>query len=196
MQAIAVTEVGGPERLELMDVPVPVPGPDEVLVRVMAAGRQRGRHDVPRLRRLGRAPARHGLRFSGVVAQVGEAVADLTIGDEVYGYKLLGNGTYAEFVVVPAGWVARKPSTISHEQAAGLPCVGLTAYEAVVGALRVSASSPTSQPARKGSSHPRAQGDPISCDEPELQENPRLTSVVRAGDIPTGHEGLTGGQRN
>ncbi len=136
MRAIAISEVGGPERLELMEIPVPVPGPDEVLVRVEAAGV----NEVDTLLREGFAdsgerPLVMGSDVSGVVELVGDDVHDLAVGDAVYGYKLLGNGTYAEFVAMPAAWVARKPTTISFEEAASLPCVGLTAYQSVVETL-------------------------------------------------------------
>lgn len=136
MKAIAISEVGGPDRLELMHVPVPVPGPDEVLVRVEAAGV----NEVDTLLRegyfdAGARPLVMGSDFSGVIELVGDDVRDLDVGDEVYGYKLLGNGTYAEFVALPAAWVAHRPTTISHEEAASLPCVGLTAYQGLVETL-------------------------------------------------------------
>ncbi len=136
MRAIAISEVGGPERLELMEIPVPVPGSDEVLVRVEAAGV----NEVDTLLREGFAdsgarPLVMGSDFSGVIELVGDDVHDLAVGDAVYGYKLLGNGTYAEFVAMPAAWVARKPTTISFEEAASLPCVGLTAYQSLVETL-------------------------------------------------------------
>jgi NADPH:quinone reductase-like Zn-dependent oxidoreductase len=140
MKAVAVTDIGGPERLALMDLPVPAPAPGEVLVRVEAAGV----NEVDTMFRegyldTGARPLIMGSDFSGVVERVGDGVDDLAPGDEVYGYKLLGNGTYAEFVAVRSDWVARKPASLSHVEAAALPCVGLTAYQAVVDALDVRA---------------------------------------------------------
>jgi NADPH:quinone reductase-like Zn-dependent oxidoreductase len=138
MRAVAVGETGGPERLEIMELPEPVPGPGEVLVRVEAAGVnlvdtmfREGYLDS------GERPLVMGSDFAGVVAGLGDGVVDLTHGEEVYGYKLLGNGTYAEFVAVPASWVARKPPRLTHVEAAALPCVGLTAYQAIVDVLDV-----------------------------------------------------------
>ena len=138
MNAIAVQEVGGPENLELLELPVPEPGPGEVLVRVAAAGV----NSVDALFRegyldSGARPLVMGSDFSGVVERVGDGVDDLRPGDAVYGYKLLGNGTYAEFAAVPAGYLALKPRTLSHVEAAALPCVALTAHQAVVDVLDV-----------------------------------------------------------
>ena len=135
MKAIAISEVGGPERLELMHVPVPVPAPDEVLVRVEAAGV----NEVDTLLRegyfdTGARPLVMGSDFSGVIEVVGDDVRDLAVGDEVYGYKLLGNGTYAEFVAVPAAW-ARTGRRRSHTRRQHGRCVGLTAYQGLVETL-------------------------------------------------------------
>jgi NADPH:quinone reductase-like Zn-dependent oxidoreductase len=140
MRAVAVQEIGGPERLEVLDLAVPVPGPGEVLVRVEAAGV----NEVDTMFREGyldggARPLIMGSDFSGVVEALGPDADGLAPGDEVYGYKLLGNGTYAEYVTVRADWVARKPATITHAEAAALPCVGLTAYQAVVDELDVRA---------------------------------------------------------
>jgi NADPH:quinone reductase-like Zn-dependent oxidoreductase len=138
MKAVAVREVGGIDRLEVMDLPVPEPATDEVVVRVHAAGV----NEVDGMFREGYLdsgvrPLIMGSDFSGVISRVGPDVTDVAVGDEVYGYKLLGNGTYADFTVVRADWVARKPRNISHTEAAGFPCVGLTAYQALVDGLDV-----------------------------------------------------------
>jgi NADPH:quinone reductase-like Zn-dependent oxidoreductase len=138
MKAIAVREVGGSDRLELMDLPVPEPAAGEVLVRIESAGV----NEVDTMFREGYLdqgirPIVMGSDFSGVVEQVGDGVDDLAAGDEVYGYKLLGNGTYAEFAAVRADWLARKPASLSHREAAGFPCVGLTAHQAIVDVLDV-----------------------------------------------------------
>jgi NADPH2:quinone reductase len=80
-----------------------------------------------------------GSDFSGVIAGLGSGVEDLSVGDEVYGYKLLGNGTYADYMTIRADWVARKPASLTHAEAAGLPCVGLTAHQAMIDALDIQA---------------------------------------------------------
>jgi NADPH2:quinone reductase len=140
MKAIALTETGGVDRLRLMDLPTPEPGPGEVLVRVLAAGVnlvdtlfREGYLDS------GRRPLVMGSDLSGVVERVAPGVNDFAVGDEVYGYKRLGDGTYAEYAVLPATWLARKPASLSHVEAAAFPCAGLTAYQSVVDALGVQA---------------------------------------------------------
>jgi NADPH:quinone reductase-like Zn-dependent oxidoreductase len=140
MRAVAVQELGGVDRLELLQLPVPSPGAGEVLVRVEAAGVnyvdamfREGYLDP------GARPLIMGSDFSGVVAALGERVDDLAVGDEVYGYKLLGNGTYAEFMTIRADWVAHKPMTLTHVEAASVPCVGLTAHQAMIDALDIQA---------------------------------------------------------
>jgi NADPH:quinone reductase-like Zn-dependent oxidoreductase len=132
MKAVAVAEIGGLDRLELMELPDPEPAAGEVLVRIEAAGV----NEVDTLFRegyldAGTRPMVMGSDFSGVVERAGEGVEDLTAGDEVYGYKLLGNGTYAELATIPAAWMARKPASLSHVEAAAIPCVGLTAHQAI-----------------------------------------------------------------
>jgi NADPH:quinone reductase-like Zn-dependent oxidoreductase len=138
MKAIAVEEVGGPEQLKLLELPVPKPGPGEVQVRIEAAGV----NSVDAMFRegyldSGARPLVMGSDFSGVIERLGDGVEDMHAGDEVYGYKLLGNGTYAEFAAVPADYLALKPETVSHVEAAALPCVALTAYQALVDVLDV-----------------------------------------------------------
>jgi NADPH:quinone reductase-like Zn-dependent oxidoreductase len=138
MKAIAVHQTGGIEQLKLLDLPVPEPAPDEILVRIEAAGV----NEVDGMFREGYLdpgvrPLIMGSDFSGVIAQLGADVDDLAVGEEVYGYKLLGNGTYAEFTTINAAWIARKPVSISHAEAAAFPCVGLTAHQAVIDTLDV-----------------------------------------------------------
>jgi NADPH:quinone reductase-like Zn-dependent oxidoreductase len=132
MRAIAVTEPGGADRLQLMDVPAPNPKPGEVLVRVRAAGvnlvdtmLRSGYLDT------GARPLIMGCDVSGVVERLGAGVEDLDVGQEVYGYKRFGNGTYAEYAVLPSQWLAPKPVTLSHVEAAAFPCVALTAYQSL-----------------------------------------------------------------
>src|SRR4051794_38522595 len=103
MRAVAVRDTGGVERLEILDLATPEPGADEVLVRVEAAGV----NEVDTMFRegyldSGARPLIMGSDFSGVVAGVGGDVEGLAIGDEVFGYKLLGNGTYADFTTIRA----------------------------------------------------------------------------------------------
>lgn len=142
MRAIVLRSFGGPEKLESGEMPVPEPGPGQVRVRVIASGTNpvdaKLRQDaswaglVP--------PIVLGYDASGVVDALGPGVTDLAKGDEVYFTpEIFGNphGTYAELTVVPAAIVAKKPASLSHEEAAAVPLAGGTAYEAIVRRLAV-----------------------------------------------------------
>ncbi len=132
MQAIRITRPGGPEVLRLEEVPDPEPGPDDVLVDVRAAALNRA--DL--LQRQGHYPAPPGapadipgLEMAGVVAAVGGRVRGVSPGDRVM--ALLGGGGYAERAVVPAGMVLPIPPGLSFVEAAALPEVFYTAYDAL-----------------------------------------------------------------
>ena len=145
MRAIAITEFGGSDRLELMDLPDPKVGPDSVRIAVKAAGINpvdfKTREGAQKDRFPYRFPLILGWDAAGVVESVGPAVVGLEPGDEVCAYcrkTELAEGTYAELVSMPAGAVARKPRTASWAQAGGLPLAGLTAWQVLVEALEVS----------------------------------------------------------
>jgi len=131
MKAIRYAAFGGPEVLRLEDVPVPVPGEGEVLVRVHAAGVNPGDWQI----RSGLAGDRFGLPYipgwdvAGVIAAGGEA-AGFRPGDAVYGMTA-NSGGCAEYAVVPAGQLARKPSAATFSEAAALPQSGITAWHAL-----------------------------------------------------------------
>lgn len=132
MKAIVISRFGGPEVLELREVPSPEPGPGEARVRVRATAVNRA--DL--MQRMGGYPAPPGspadipgLEFAGEVDAVG-AGADLPVGTRVYG--LAGGGTYAEQVVVHARTLARMPDGLSFTDAAAVPEAFLTAYDAMV----------------------------------------------------------------
>lgn len=141
MRAIVVSRFGGPEVLEERDVEAPKAGPGELLVRVVASATNPVEAKV---RQDGRwaglePPFVTGYDASGVVEQVGPGVSGFQAGDEVfYSPELHGNrwGTHAELNAVPAAIVAKKPATLSHEEAAAIPLAGGTAWEAVVRRLR------------------------------------------------------------
>jgi NADPH:quinone reductase-like Zn-dependent oxidoreductase len=140
MKAIVQYEYGSPDVLELREVDKPKIGDDEVLVRVHAAGVDRGvwhlmtgRPYFVRLiiSDLGlRAPKTHvpGSDVAGVVAAVGKDVTRFQPGDEVFG---IGKGSYAEYTRVPEDKLAPKPANLSFEQAAVVPISGLTALQGV-----------------------------------------------------------------
>ncbi|MEO3751558.1 NAD(P)H-quinone oxidoreductase [Streptomyces sp. B6B3] len=132
MHAITIAEPGGPEALTWTEVPEPVPGPEEVLIDVVAAGvnradllQRQGFYDPPP-----GAPPYPGLECSGRVAAVGAGVADWSVGDEVC--ALLAGGGYAERVAVPAGQVLPVPEGLDLVSAAALPEVTCTVWANVV----------------------------------------------------------------
>jgi NADPH2:quinone reductase len=134
---------GGPELFEESDLERPEPGPGEALVRVVVAGTN---PVDTKLRADGsfaglEPPVVLGSDVSGVIEELGAGVEDLAPGDEVYYTpEIFGpgsNGGYAEYNLVRAGIVAKKPASISHEEAAAVPLASGTAYEVLVRRLRL-----------------------------------------------------------
>jgi len=131
MQAVTLTNYGGTENFRLAEIPMPIPRSGEVRIRVKSVAF----NPVDCQIRQGLAESRQvrspvlGRDLSGVVDAVHASVADFAVGDEVYGYvaNLASNGTYAEYVSVPAELVARKPGSLTHDQAAAVPVAGMTA---------------------------------------------------------------------
>ena len=133
MRAVVITEPGGPEVLQVQDVPAPTPKPDEVIVQVAAAGLNRA--DL--LQRQGNYPVPPGaseypgMEVSGTIAEVGETVAGWSVGDRVC--ALLAGGGYAEQVAVPVGQLMAVPSGVDLVDAAALPEVTCTVWSMVFG---------------------------------------------------------------
>jgi NADPH:quinone reductase len=129
MKAIRVAQAGGPEVLELIDLPVPSPGPGQILVRVAASGVNF--MDVGM--RTGRYP---GVTFplipggeaSGTVEAAGAGVTTVHPGDRVMYAVALAGGTYAEYALAPASHAVRLPDDVDFVQAAALPLQGMTAH--------------------------------------------------------------------
>ena len=146
MKAIRIYQYGGPEVLAYQDAPQPVPKSHELLVRVRAAGinpidwKTRAGGGISG-RLTNPFPLILGWDISGVVEAVGDAVVDFAVGDEVYGMPRFPAvaAAYAEYVTVPTTDVARKPASIDHPQAAALPLVSLTAWQALFDAGKVTA---------------------------------------------------------
>ncbi len=136
MQAVQYSRYGPPEVLELRRVAVPAPKPGEVLVRVYASGLN-PKDAVIRSglfkRFSGRAfPKGTGFDFAGEVAVLGEGVADLELGQKVWGFlDGFAGGAAAEYVAVSQDWLSPMPEGISYAEAAALPLVGLTALQAL-----------------------------------------------------------------
>ena len=144
MRAIAIQEYGGPEVLELTDLPEPIVGPDVVLVRAKAAGVNPVDYKVRKGGLASRYPCHlplvPGWDVAGVVEAVGPAVPEFSPGDEVIGYVRRDHiqwGTYAELVPTPVRTLARKPAVLSWAEAAALPLAGLTAWQVLTRVLRV-----------------------------------------------------------
>ncbi|WP_149955679.1 NADP-dependent oxidoreductase [Zafaria cholistanensis] len=135
MRAVRQDELGGPEVLKIVDVPRPQVRANEILVRVHAAGlnptdwKHRATGGF-----LGEPPFTLGWDLSGVVEETGVGVARFRVGDEVMGMLSypFGHGSHAEYVTAPARWFVRKPHSIDHVEAAALPLVSLTAWQALV----------------------------------------------------------------
>ncbi|MFI6491581.1 NADP-dependent oxidoreductase [Streptomyces sp. NPDC050564] len=135
MRAISQDVLGGPEVLKEVQVERPAPRPNEVLIRVRAAGvnptdwKHRATGGF-----LGEPPFVLGWDVSGVVEATGIGVARFKPGDEVFGMLSypFGHGSHAEYVTAPARAFAHKPSGIDHIQAGALPLVSLTAWQALV----------------------------------------------------------------
>jgi NADPH:quinone reductase-like Zn-dependent oxidoreductase len=152
MKAMLLRKIGGPDQLKLEDVETPEPGSKEVVVGLQAAALNRRDLMVVQGRYPGmKLPAIPGSDGAGVVVAVGDEVNNVLTGDEVIinpglnwgndmnkkraDFTILGNptdGTYAQYVKVPAENVYSKPSHLSWEEAAALPLAGLTAYRALV----------------------------------------------------------------
>lgn len=138
MLAIRVHEFGGPDVLQLEDVARPEPGPEEILVRVMAAGA--GPWDV-HLRTggyTGSLPYIPGGEFAGVVEGGTGEFANFDDGTPVYGYPGL-TGCYAQYVTCPVEQLAPIPSGLSPADAATVPIDGLTAEQGLTDELSVGA---------------------------------------------------------
>ncbi|WP_245953749.1 NAD(P)-dependent alcohol dehydrogenase [Arthrobacter silvisoli] len=135
MRAIARESYGGPEVLRLKRVARPVVKGKDVLVRVRAAGVDRGVWHImtglPYLGRLAfglRKPKDQvlGMDLAGIVEAVGPEATKFAVGDAVYGS---GRGSYAEYAVAPEAKLAAKPQNLSFEQAAAVPVSAVTALQ-------------------------------------------------------------------
>lgn len=132
MRAVVLTRYGGPEVLEVVEVPDPVAGPEEVVVEVVATAlnradllQRRGRYPGP--------PMEHeipGMEFAGRVVELGDRVREWQVGDEVMG--IVGGGAYAERLAVHERQVMAVPSSVPLADAAAIPEVFITAWDALV----------------------------------------------------------------
>ena len=133
MRAVVITKYGDPDVLSIKEVEKPTPKHDEILVKVRATSLNRadlmqrrglypdpfpGAHDIP------------GLEFSGTVESCGDSVTNWNVGDEVMG--IVSGGAYAEYLVVPEMQAITVPQNIGLANAAAIPEVFITAWDALV----------------------------------------------------------------
>lgn len=135
VKAFGYSRNGGPEVQEFLDVDMPTPLADELVVEVRAAGVNPVDWKL-RSGMLGPAkpsdlPAVMGSEVSGVVREVGKDVDGFQVNDEVFGTVAPGSGGYAEFTVLPANATAKKPPQVSFADAATLGVAAATAYDGV-----------------------------------------------------------------
>ena len=134
MKASRVHQFGSPEVIAFEDVERPEPGEGEVLVRVAAAGVgpwdgwiRAGKSVLPQP-----LPLTLGSDLSGTVEAAGPGATGFAPGDEVFGVtNARFTGAYAEYALASAAMIARKPGRISHVEAASLPVVAVTAWQAL-----------------------------------------------------------------
>ena len=138
MTAARFHKYGGPDVLQVEQIERPSPGPGQVLVRVHAAsvnpvdwklrqGDLKAMFDV-------NLPCTAGEDLAGVVEQLGDGVEGLRVGEAVYAMMPLDpTGAYAEFALLEAKAVGRKPSALDFNEAAAVPMGALTAWQGIVG---------------------------------------------------------------
>jgi NADPH:quinone reductase-like Zn-dependent oxidoreductase len=134
MMAWRVHEFGPPNVMRFEQVLRPTPGPSEVLVKVEAAGVgpwdgwiRAGKSALPQP-----LPLTLGSDLSGEIVAVGPGVSDLRVGDQVYGVtNPQFIGAYAEYALASAAMVSRKPTSLTHIDAASVPVIAVTAWQAL-----------------------------------------------------------------
>lgn len=138
MKAAIYEEFGGADKIKVTTVNVPEVKEGEVLVRIKAAGV----NPVDAAVREGYLkdflpytfPVIPGWDMAGVIEERGFSARRFNVGDEVYAYArrpMVQHGTFAEYIVIPESYLSKKPQNISFEEAAGIPLVGLTAYQSL-----------------------------------------------------------------
>jgi NADPH:quinone reductase-like Zn-dependent oxidoreductase len=136
MKALVLKHYGGLDQIAFADIPRPALKPDEILVQVHAAGLNPIDYTIPKgtfkpILRF-RLPATLGSDLAGVVVEVGSRVTRFKPGDAVFASIFdLGTGALAEFAVVPEHAAAHKPANLDFVQAASIPMVGLTSWQAL-----------------------------------------------------------------
>jgi NADPH:quinone reductase-like Zn-dependent oxidoreductase len=144
MKAVVLHSYGGPEVLQFEKAPRPEPNDEQILIRIVAASV----NPVDLAIRSGKyaeyfhttLPLIPGMDAAGVVEKVGSKISSFKVGDPVYAFfTLRGEGGYAEFALARESEIAPKPASIDYEQAAAVPAVGSTAWQALVDAAHLQA---------------------------------------------------------
>jgi NADPH:quinone reductase-like Zn-dependent oxidoreductase len=142
MRAVVYDRYGPPDVLRVEDIPVPVPGPSQVLVEIASTSVNlsdwEGLRGSPLYARIGglRAPARRvlGSDIAGRVAAVGANVGRFRVGDDVYGDNLGLAGGFAEYAVAPEAMLAHKPEGLSFAESSTVPQAGSIALQGTASA--------------------------------------------------------------
>jgi NADPH:quinone reductase-like Zn-dependent oxidoreductase len=136
MKAMQFDRFGGPEVLQLVEVPKPKPAAGEVVVDIHAAGINpadwKGRAGLNDNSKNTKFPHIPGRDFSGVISAIGDGVTDFKIGDPVFGVvAVTTEATYCEAVAIPATMIGHKPANVSHAEMAAISLGALTALIAL-----------------------------------------------------------------
>src|SRR3954453_7692885 len=134
MMAWRLHEFGSPDVMRFERVPRPTPGPGEVLVKVEAVGVglwdgwiRGGKSALPQP-----LPVTLGSDLAGEIIEVATPASELRVGDQVYGVtNLRFTGAYAEYAVASAGMISKKPTSLTYIEAASVPVVAVTAWQAL-----------------------------------------------------------------
>lgn len=136
MKALILKRYGKSDQLAFADIPRPTIKPNEILVQVHAVGLNPIDYKIPtgafRPIIKFQLPAVMGSDVAGVVVEVGSRVTRFKLGDAIFASTFdLGTGTLAEFAAVPESAAAIKPEKLDFAQAASIPMVGLTSWQAL-----------------------------------------------------------------
>jgi NADPH:quinone reductase-like Zn-dependent oxidoreductase len=155
MKALIFKRYGKPDQIAFADTPRPAPGPNEILVQVHAVGLNPIDYMIPKgtfkpMLRF-QLPATLGSDLAGVVVEVGSRVTRFKPGDAVFASIFdLGRGALAEFALVPENAAALKPENLDFVQAASIPMVGLTSWQALKERARLKPGQKVFIPAGSG----------------------------------------------
>jgi NADPH:quinone reductase-like Zn-dependent oxidoreductase len=155
MKALILKRYGAHDGLELADIPKPAIGPGDILVKVHAAGVNPIDTMIPtgafKALLKFQLPATMGSDLAGVVVETGSRVSRFKVGDAVFASTFdLGIGSFAQFVAVPEGAAALKPANLDFVQAAAIPMVALTSWQALTERLQVKRGQKVFIPAGSG----------------------------------------------